>query len=79
MHTLQKFATISGPRMNSAKTRLVWIANVRFLGDMKFCWDPGIFRVLRVTFSTEVQQICAINYGQNLEEIINILIASLTG
>ena len=40
---------------------------------MKFCWDPGIFRVLRVTFSTEVQQICAINYGQNLEEIINIL------
>ena len=74
MHTLQKFATISGPKMNSDKTRVVWIgsrkhASVRFLGDMKFCWDPGIFRALRVTFPTEVEQICAINYGQNLEEL----------
>ena len=46
----------SGLNMNYDKTSVVWIgvgesARLRFLRDMNFCWDPGIFRVLGVKFS----------------------------
>ena len=32
-------------------------------------WDPGIFRMLRVNFSTDVQHICEINYGKNIRRV----------
>ena len=52
----QKFAKISGLKMNYDKTQIVWIGSrkhskVRILRDMNVCWNPGIFRVLGVNFS----------------------------
>ena len=40
---------------------------------MNFCWDPGIFKVLGVTFSTVTKQMNEINYDTKLVEIKNIL------
>ena len=46
---------------------------VHFLRDMNFCWDPGIFTVLGIKFSTDVKQITSINCEGKLTEINRIL------
>ena len=71
VRTLQKFAKTSGLNMDFDKTQTVWTgsrmhSNVRLLRDMDVRWDPGIFRMFRDNFSTDVQQICEINYGKNI-------------
>lgn len=78
IQTIKKFADISGLKMNYDKTQVVWIGNrkhsdARYMRDMNFCWDPGIFRVLGVNFSLETDQICTINFTHKLEEIKNML------
>ena len=40
---------------------------------MNFCWDPGIFTVLGIKFSTDVKQITSINCEGKLTEINRIL------
>ena len=78
IHIIKKFADISGLKMNYDKTQVVWIgskkhSDVRYMRDMNFCWDPGIFKVLGVNFSLETDQICSINFTPKLEEIKNTL------
>ena len=46
---------------------------VHFLRDMNFCWDPGIFTVLGIKFSTDIKQITSISYEGKLTEIKGIL------
>ena len=62
IQTLTKYALISGLNVSDEKTQVVWTGSrkksqVRFLRDMNFCWDPGIFTVLGIKFSTDVKQI----------------------
>ena len=69
---------MSGLQINYEKTQVVWIGsrkncNTRYLRDMNFCWDPGIFKVLGIRFSVEVDQIVEINYQGKLNEIKRIL------
>ena len=71
--TLQKFAKMSGLKMNNDKTQIVWIGS-QALRDMNFCLDPGIFIVLGIKFSTDTDQINEINYDNKLLEIKTILI-----
>ena len=40
---------------------------------MNFCWDPGIFKVLGIKFSTNTDQINVINYETKSEEFKTIL------
>ena len=46
---------------------------VQFLRDMKICWDPGIFKVLGIKFSTDITQITLVNFEGKLTEIKRIL------
>jgi hypothetical protein len=76
--TLKAFTLMSGLRMNNDKTQIVWIGSrknckVRFMRDMNFCWDPGIFKVLGIKFSTDTERIAEINYDGKLTEIQKIL------
>ena len=53
IHTLQKCSKMSGLNMNYDKIYAVWIGSrrrcqIRFIRDMNFCWDPGIFKVLGI-------------------------------
>ena len=64
--------------MNNNKRQIVWIdsqrnSQVQFQRGMNVCWDPGIFKVLGVKFSTDTEQINAINYDTKLAEIKSIL------
>ena len=63
--------------MNYDKTNAVWIGSgrkyqIRFMRDMNFCWDPGIFKVLGIKFCIDTKQIVNINYENKLEEIRKI-------
>ena len=55
IHTLQRFAQMSGLKINNDKTCIVWITSkkhsqVSFLRDVNFFWDPIIFKILGITF-----------------------------
>ena len=68
----------SGLKLNNDKTQVVWIGSkknskVRFLRDKNFCWDPGIFQVLGIKFSTDTTQISAINFEGKVSEVRKIL------
>ena len=71
--TLDKFTLISGLKINSEKTQIVWIGNNRrcgreYMRDRNFVWDPGTFKVLGITFSTQTNTIPNINFKGKLEE-----------
>ena len=67
-----------GLKLNNDKTQVVWIgckknSKVRFLRDMNFCWDPGIFQALGIKFSTDTTRISSINFEGKISEIRKIL------
>jgi len=76
IRTLKKFAAISGLHINCGKTQVVWIGSeinspTRFLRDTNFCWDPGIFQILGLKFSTDTGRIPSINYENRLKRFEN--------
>ena len=79
IHTLQRFAQISCLKMSNDKTCIVWIGSkklsqVRFMKDMNFVWDPGIFnKIVGITFSTDIEHISTLNYDGKLQEIKHVL------
>ena len=78
IHTFDRFSLISGLHMNCDKTIVVWIGSrkncgVRFCRDRNFCWDPGIFKVLGVKFSTDIDSITGLNYDGKIVKVKKIL------
>ena len=75
---LEKFTDISGLKMNFEKTQIVWIgsrknSDVRYMRDKNFIWNPGIFKVLGINFSVNMEEIVTINYENKLQEIDTLL------
>ena len=77
----KKYALLSGLNVNDERPRQQntfvvgsrKMLQVRFLRDMNFCWDPGIFTVLGIKFSTDIKQITSISCEGKLTEIKRIL------
>lgn len=75
---LNYFASISGLKVNYEKTQVVWIGSrtnsgMRFMRDSNFIWNPGVFKVLGVKFSTDIDQIVHLNFENKLTEIRRLL------
>ena len=71
---LHFFSNISGLTINAEKTNIVWIggrkhSNTKCLRDENFCWNPGMFRILGISFCTDINRICEINFEHKLENI----------
>ena len=71
---LENFTKLSGLKMNFEKTQIVWIgsqknSNVRYMRDKNFIWNPGIFKMLGISFSVNVKNIVPLNYENKLKEI----------
>jgi hypothetical protein len=67
IRVLETFTAMSGLKMNTDKTHVIWIGSSknskkRYLRDRNFCWDPGIFKVLGIKFSTNIKEIPEINF-----------------
>jgi len=76
--TLERFTSISGLKMNTDKTQVVWIGsrkkcNVKYMQDRNFVWDPGIFKILGVKLTTDIDRISQINYEDKLITIQRVL------
>ena len=78
VHTLTRFAHISGLKINFDKTQVVWIGSrknsgMQYMRDKNFVWDPGTFKVLGITFSTNTDTIVQLNYNDKLFSIRRVL------
>ena len=74
IRSLQYFSTISGLQMNMDKTQVIWIGSrknsqIRYMPEFNFVWDPGIFKVLGIKFSTDISTIVDINFEGKLNDI----------
>lgn len=75
---LQCFSDMSGLRINFDKSVAVWIgtatgSRVKFLPDLKFVWNPLVFKSLGIFFSLNISDIVHINYEGKLNQIKKIL------
>ena len=75
---LHFFSSISGLVMNYDKTKVVWIgakknSTTRFKPELRFEWNPDVFKVLGVSFSTQTDEIVKLNYDNKLRHIQHLL------
>ena len=71
---LKKFAIASGLKLNSTKTRAVWIGCEKFSGKtfnhrLKLDWNQTDFTILGIKFSCNLNTMVDINYTTKLKEI----------
>ena len=71
---LNKFAIASGLKLNSTKTRAVWIGCEKFSGGtfnhrLKLDWNQTDFTILGIKFSCNLNTMIDINYTIKLKEI----------
>ena len=72
--TLELFSKMSGLKINNEKTQISWIGRCRnckveYLRDRNFIWDPGTFKTLGITFSTNVDEIRHLNFIGKIDDI----------
>ena len=59
LEKLKSFYIMSGLKLNIEKTRAIWIGSMNksnriLCNDFKLDWNQGPFKILGVTFTTEV-------------------------
>lgn len=78
INTLQKFYDVSGLKMNTEKTKLIWFgasegSNASFCGDANFEWGTREFNTLGVNFNSNVKNIWSLNMDKKMLEIQRLL------
>ena len=74
MKTLRLFASLSGLKINSSKTKAVWIGSKKFGGEtvnhrFKFEWNQTEFTILGIRFSSNLNNMIELNYKEKLSQI----------
>ena len=70
---LDMFSSISGLKINSDKTSIVWLGSmknseIRYLNHLKLEWNPKKFKVLGIWFTNDLKNIVNINYTEKIAE-----------
>ena len=78
LNTLNRFYLLSGLKMNTEKTKLVWFgalagSNVKLCEDVGFEWGTKEFCTLGVNFSVNVEHIWSLNTDKKMLEIQRLL------
>ena len=78
LNTLEVYGSYSGLKINTDKTKLVWIGKKRFSQDKIDCgkdldWGTTEFDLLGITFSVDLCKIPSINYSKAEKKIKNEL------
>ena len=73
LNTLEIFGSISGLKINTDKTKIVWIGKKKYskekLIPKKFQWDETEFTLLGLKFSVDLSKMVQINYSAKMVEI----------
>jgi hypothetical protein len=72
--TLEIFESISGLKINSSKTKLIWIGKEKYSNKKLDCslqlnWGETTFRLLGILFSVDLDIMADLNYESSLKEI----------
>ena len=72
--TLDSFAKLSNLKVNSSKTRAIWIGCKKFSGEtfnhrLKLNWNQTNFDILGIKFSCNLDTMVKINYKDRIEQI----------
>ena len=78
LNTIEIFGTISGLKMNTSKTKLIWIGRKKYSKDKintnyKLEWDATDFSFLGIEFSVEITKIPEMNYSKVISKIEKLL------
>ena len=73
LNTIEIFGSVSGLKMNTTKTKLVWIGKRKHSRDKlnvssKLEWGATSFKLLGITFSVNLNEIPSLNYPTALEK-----------
>ena len=74
LNVLETFGSISGLKINTDKTKLVWIGKKRFSKSeldvgRKLEWGTNIFNLLGITFSINLDAMIELNYNFVLDQV----------
>lgn len=73
MNILRLFANISGLKVNSSKTRAVWIGSRKFCGETfnhryKLDWNQTDFTILGIKFSFNLDKMIKLNFKEKIKQ-----------
>ena len=75
LDTINYFSTFSGLKINSSKTKIVWIGSKKFSKEVdhharwKLEWGCSTFNLLGIEFSVDLKQIVDLNYNIQVPKI----------
>ena len=78
LNTLEIFGTLSGLRMNTEKTQIVWIGKKKHCKDKLnvtkgLVWGKDTFNLLGINFSVDLDLVINLNYDPILDDITKSL------
>ena len=77
--TIDYFTSLSGLKINSEKTQIVWIGSKKFSKDVyhhrwKLVWGVTQFQLLGIEFCLQLENMLGINYKKQISKIDNTLV-----
>jgi hypothetical protein len=75
LETLEFFSRLSGLKINTSKTKIIWIGSRKFSSDVyhhprwKLDWGSTSFTLLGMVFSVDLDQIVNLNYSTKIPTI----------
>ena len=78
LEELDRFAKISGLKINYDKTQLIWIGSKKHSQNSikmkcKLLWGGHKFRMLGINFNVDLEKMVEINYGVKLQELEKVV------
>lgn len=77
--TLEFFSKLSGLKVNSSKTKIIWIGSKKFSNQVfhhsrwKLDWGSTTFNLLGICFSVDLEQITDLNYSLQIPKIKSMI------
>ena len=73
LNTLEQYGTLSGLKVNTEKTKIIWIGKKRFSTDKliprSLDWNTSKFNLLGINFSVNLQEMVELNFSEKITEI----------
>ena len=79
LDTIEFFSSFSGLKINTSKTKIVWIGSKKFSDQVfhhsrwKLEWGATTFDLLGIKFSVNLEEMDDINFGHRIPKIVALI------